>query len=319
MLNFDQIFKITYSTVCAILFAYYRYASSEPVIADPEIIGGLPIEGMCGFLLMFTNGLNKSITEATQTAQFNMDIAYRVAAEFAVQSTLSGVAQQVVDKVVRQHHDKYLEGGEGAQACLKRDDMTLLVRNFGYPRSAVSPLPYSAVTMPYSPPTPHRTQTSLSLFIPPNNRPPVLSHQISQTPVITGVTSATPFSIQSTVPYSTPLTINVSDPPPMPPPIMPTLSPSSSHTSTIGSQPSSGTSTPQKYDTMNTTNSTGTQSSNSDTQENGERFLFGRLNPSNTQAKPDEEGYIESYVDFSDFYEAHDAALNEVHHSQEGL
>ena len=258
---------------------------------------------------MFTHGLTKSIEEATSTSQLNIDIAYRVAAEFHIQSTLSGVAQQVVDKIVRNHHDAYLRGMDRAHYCQKRDDMTLLVRNFDYPLgSSMSPLSSfnSPVTVPYSP---QRTETTLSLIIPSNKpTPPTLSHSISQTPVITGIPSSTPGFSVTKVPISEPLFINVD-------PHMP-QSPSSSHTSTIESQPSSGTSTPQKYDTAQT-NSTGTQgSSNSDTQSGP--FLFQRLNQpdTNSQAEPDEEGYIEPYVDFTDFMKAYKAAVNEVHYSQ---
>lgn len=46
-----------------------------------------------------------------------------------------GVAQAVVDKVVRIHHDVYMRGvmdnNTGVQT--RRDDITLLVRNFNFP------------------------------------------------------------------------------------------------------------------------------------------------------------------------------------------
>ena len=254
--------------------------------------------------------------EAINTNQLNLDLAYRVANEFQVQATLNGVAQQVLDRIVRNHHDVYLSGTASSQYCQKRDDMTLLLRNFDYPLgSAVSPLRSSvnsmpgynnAVTVPYSP---HRTETSLSLIIPSHNpTPPTLTHSISQTPIITGILSNTPGS----VPISQPIFVDVTTT------TIPT-SQSSSHTSTIESQPSSGTSTPQKYDTTQA-NSTGTQgSSNSDTQSSP--FLFQRLSEpkENKQDEPDEEGFIEPYVDFTDFMKTYEAAVNEIHYSQEGL
>lgn len=52
--------------------------------------------------------------------------------QFRVQSTLMGVAQAVVDKIVRLHHDAYMNGS-GSIVGGKRDDITLLVRNFNFP------------------------------------------------------------------------------------------------------------------------------------------------------------------------------------------
>lgn len=48
--------------------------------------------------------------------------------EFSTQSTLNGVAQAVVDKVVRMHHDAYMKDNETPKRCQKRGDITLLVR-----------------------------------------------------------------------------------------------------------------------------------------------------------------------------------------------
>lgn len=52
--------------------------------------------------------------------------------QFRIQSTLTGVAQGVVDKIVRIHHDVFMSGAS-ATASGKRDDITLLVRNFNFP------------------------------------------------------------------------------------------------------------------------------------------------------------------------------------------
>lgn len=51
--------------------------------------------------------------------------------QFRVQSTVNGVAQTVVDKVVRKHHDMYMSCDSLGQS--RRDDITLLVRNFNFP------------------------------------------------------------------------------------------------------------------------------------------------------------------------------------------
>ena len=66
--------------------------------------------------------------------------------EFAKQTSLDAVAQAVVDRVKRIHSDTFASGGERAKFCPRHEDMTLLVRNFGYPlgemsQSAPSPAP----------------------------------------------------------------------------------------------------------------------------------------------------------------------------------
>lgn len=54
--------------------------------------------------------------------------------QFRVQSTLTGVAQAVVDKVVRIHHDVSMSNTQNTMMSTgKRDDITLLVRNFNFP------------------------------------------------------------------------------------------------------------------------------------------------------------------------------------------
>lgn len=117
-------------------------AASEPITADPEIHGGVKLDNSCGFLLLMTDGLYKSLEEATgiDHDKVNIEIARMVDQEFKVQSTLTGVAQAVVDKVVRIHHDMYMSGAERGQ--VSRDDITLLVRNLNYelPNALSSPL-----------------------------------------------------------------------------------------------------------------------------------------------------------------------------------
>lgn len=104
-------------------------ARGEPVIAEPDICVGIPIDDSCMFLLLMSDGLYKSLEEATGTNQANLEIAELVLQQFGIQSTLTGVAQAVVDQIVRIHHDTYMENNRQG-APQKRDDITLLVRNF---------------------------------------------------------------------------------------------------------------------------------------------------------------------------------------------
>lgn len=105
-------------------------ALQEPVISEPDIHGGIPIDESCKFLLLMSSGLYKSVEEATKTDQVNKYIAQCVVEQFWKQTTLTGVAQAVVDQVVRSHHDCYMSNSSNTK---KREDITLMLRNFNYP------------------------------------------------------------------------------------------------------------------------------------------------------------------------------------------
>lgn len=105
-------------------------ASEEPIIAEPEIQGGIELDESCSFLLLMSAGLYKSLEEATDTTQVNKDIVQMAIAEFREQKTLTGVAQAVVDRVVRLHTDKLMSSVLTNEGQAFREDMTLLVRRF---------------------------------------------------------------------------------------------------------------------------------------------------------------------------------------------
>ncbi|CAL4101125.1 unnamed protein product, partial [Meganyctiphanes norvegica] len=111
-------------------------ATGEPVIAEPHITS-VPIDDSCSFLLLMSDGLYKSYQEATNSDQINKEIAQMVVEQFVEQPTLTSVAQTVVDKVVRLHHDVYLTRQSNITT---RDDITLIIRNFNFQlRGAVLP------------------------------------------------------------------------------------------------------------------------------------------------------------------------------------
>lgn len=129
-------------------------AKVEPVIADPFVDGGLGIDSSCAFMVLMSDGLYQALADATGTETVNGDIAKMVAQEFSQQTTLTGVAQAVVDRVVRIHHDTFMTGNQAQKAlCQKRDDITLLVRNFNYPLSVHSPSSVRSISSPSHPPS----------------------------------------------------------------------------------------------------------------------------------------------------------------------
>uniref|UniRef100_A0A3Q2H537 TGF-beta-activated kinase 1 and MAP3K7-binding protein 1 n=1 Tax=Equus caballus TaxID=9796 RepID=A0A3Q2H537_HORSE len=113
-------------------------AKSKPIIAEPEIHGAQPLDGVTGFLVLMSEGLYKALEAAHGPGQANQEIAAMIDTEFAKQTSLDSVAQAVVDRVKRIHGDTFASGGERAKFCPRHEDMTLLVRNFGYPLGELS-------------------------------------------------------------------------------------------------------------------------------------------------------------------------------------
>lgn len=116
-------------------------AAQEPIIAEPDIHGGIVLDDSCRFLLLMTAGLYKSVEEAIGSEQVNKYIAQCVVEQFREQATLTGVAQAVVDKVVRLHHDWFMSNSLNASCTPKREDISLVLRNFnfGLPNAIKSP------------------------------------------------------------------------------------------------------------------------------------------------------------------------------------
>uniref|UniRef100_A0A2L2YHH8 TGF-beta-activated kinase 1 and MAP3K7-binding protein 1 n=1 Tax=Parasteatoda tepidariorum TaxID=114398 RepID=A0A2L2YHH8_PARTP len=108
-------------------------AQDEPIIAEPDIVGGIKMDEKSKFLLLMSDGLYRSLEEATGSLNVNAMLVNMVLEQFSEQSTLNGVAQAVVDKVLRIHHDAFLRDTHNPRRCQKRDDITLMIRNFNCP------------------------------------------------------------------------------------------------------------------------------------------------------------------------------------------
>ena len=116
------------------MYSYCSSATAEPLVCEPEVYDPIDLTDASGFLILMSFGLFKSLKDATGSEHVNTDIASMTATAFNEQTTLNGVAQAVVDKVVRIHHDTYMtSSNERKELCQTRKDITLLVRNFKYP------------------------------------------------------------------------------------------------------------------------------------------------------------------------------------------
>ncbi|KAG7168653.1 TGF-beta-activated kinase 1 and MAP3K7-binding protein 1-like [Homarus americanus] len=106
-------------------FDIFSSATGEPVIAEPHITS-MPIDDSCSFLLLMSDGLYKSYQDSTGSEQVNKEIAQMAVEQFVEQPTLTSVAQTVVDKVVRLHHDNYLTKQRNVTS---RDDISLIIHS----------------------------------------------------------------------------------------------------------------------------------------------------------------------------------------------
>jgi len=112
-----------------------RPCRDDPVIAEPEIQGGIPIDDNFQFLILFTKSLADGLEE-TGSIDPSGDLANICLGHYKEHSTMSAIAQAAVDSVVRIHR-QHFEAREASQtSSLCKEDMTLLIRNFGCRLSA---------------------------------------------------------------------------------------------------------------------------------------------------------------------------------------
>lgn len=228
--------------------------------------GGIPVDSTCSFLIIMSDGLYHALQAATDTATVNTEVASMVAQEFSYQSTLNGVAQACVDKVVRIHHDSFMMGTQEIKLrCHKRGDITLLVRNFNN-------------TLPNAIGTPTGPNRFLPVSVPyyTSNRPNV--PPVSFPDVISATYRNEPVADEAVTPVA-------SDPNPIP-------NTPSSNLSLLDTS---------REQTRDSHTSTGTYSTNS-TQSSEESTRFPSRFYKREKLVLDENGCVEAYVDFSDFY-----------------
>jgi len=109
-------------------------SKDEPVISEPEVLGGIAV-GEYSFLLLYTRSLWQAVKEATGAEDPDAEIAELCRHYFREESSLSGVAQAVIDQIIRLHHHQ-LESSGGRTNT--REDITLLIREFGVESSKIT-------------------------------------------------------------------------------------------------------------------------------------------------------------------------------------
>ena len=281
-----------------LFFSLHRNATSNPVIATPDLCESYVIDSSTAFLIIMSQGLYKAVQDIDPTLWANVFIANLVAQEFSRKTPTKNVAQAVVDRIVYLHSKR--------SNIQKHEDMTLLVRHFNYPigvanfDNAGSP-PTSHYMLPYfpfpqhleSPSASSPSQISFQVHVP-NYQHSVYSSSSPQ-PRSTPSPSSNPFIPGSNfVDNSSGLATGSNN---NQPPNASSLSEgensrSSTKTQTLTNSPFS---TPQTPNSLTSTNTNSTQSS-------GESKLINSHRHSTPKLLLDNDGKVEAHVDFSAFY-----------------
>ena len=171
----------------------HRHASREPGTAEPFLAAPVDLKHFRGFLILMTDGLYEAYEAWTRRPRLvNDDIAHLVAKEIRECSEFDLVGQNIVEKVKH----VFQRSCQNENRIGRLDDITLIVRNFGYPplthsqsypSGIGSKQPLSVQPMPSAPVQPSTgVSPSTNMYFPPSgsgvrlpfysNIPPVSSH-----------------------------------------------------------------------------------------------------------------------------------------------
>lgn len=151
-------------------FAGISSSTSSPLLAVPEVFGGIELDSSCCFLALLSDGMYRTIQDVIGLDRpVNAEIASIIATQFSLQSTYHGVAQAAVDHVVRLHHSAYESAPDarGRQRYRAHDDITLVVRGVKFPFASPVVSPSSGIPMHHSTAGHPQTMAPLSITIPP--------------------------------------------------------------------------------------------------------------------------------------------------------
>ena len=106
-----------------------RNGKDEPVLSCPDCLGPFQVLPEHLFMLIFTSSLVQALEHIC--SDVNTELCRITKEQFDENTTVSGVAQSVVDKVVRMHREHFeTDKVEEDNVELRREDISLLVRNF---------------------------------------------------------------------------------------------------------------------------------------------------------------------------------------------
>ncbi len=110
-----------------------KAAKDEPVSSEPEIHGPVQLDPSFQFLLIFSRSVADCLSQVTSSdgGDVNHELCRIAMEQFSENPTVTGVAQSVVDKIVRMHREQFeMETTGGMNSYTSREDMSLMLRNF---------------------------------------------------------------------------------------------------------------------------------------------------------------------------------------------
>lgn len=290
-----------------------KTANDEPILSIPSVHGGEDVSlPNRMFLVLMSKGVFDGYEQATGCPrdQVNHRIGQMVNEEIRRQTTIENVAQTVVDRICRLHKNKFVTSQN--QKCLRRGDMTLLLRLFNIHVGVSKPITQQQEQQP-----PQQIVQQEQEIVPPvvnrnlkQHRPhltPLKMPEKHQTPSPSRSPSpaedstpstATPGSAGSTSPHwatpsgsltQSPLTVTITQPR-----IQPEVLPHPTHTKPVHMP--SATAQPEQSEGRHT--NTSSEPSLSSMEDKTKLF--------NRPAEPletDAEGRIKAYVSFTEFNE----------------
>lgn len=147
-----------------LFFFYCRHARQEPGTAEPFIAHPFDLTNFHGFLILMSDGLYEAYESWTGRPEtVNEDIAQLVAKEMRASTEFHFVAQKVVENVKY----KFQQSCQKEKHTGRMDDITLIIRNFGYSDLPVGTA-YSGI-----PSTAPVVSGQKSVFFSEQQRPPV--------------------------------------------------------------------------------------------------------------------------------------------------
>jgi len=109
---------------------FLRKGKDEPILSLPDCLGPFQVEPSHLFMIIFTRSLAECL-EQMELSDINTELCRITKEQFSENTTVSGVAQSVVDKVVRMHREHFetkVDCNDNVE--LRREDISLLVKNF---------------------------------------------------------------------------------------------------------------------------------------------------------------------------------------------
>ena len=118
------------------IFCLHRSASKAPGISNPYITGPYSLDELPNsFLIVMSGGLCKSLMKAQGSNGYDANevLSRMVAEELCASGSLKDVSGKILDNLLQHLEGLFREDESFKKSCCEVNDMTLLIRNLGFP------------------------------------------------------------------------------------------------------------------------------------------------------------------------------------------